>query len=233
MIVCLILSVIAGALLIYIESRALYPVVPLKLLNTAPRGNLIFNNFFGSMAINTIIFNVPLFFQATKLETPTKSGLRLIAPSIALTAAGVSSGFIITYTRRLKPLVTLGSILVLVGSICMTCLWPDMPSWLSEVFITPANMGQGFAFPSTVMCVLAVSSQEDLAVATTTIGLSRNLGMVLGVASSSLILQNALKAYLWKMVTGPDKAETIKLVRRSVESIRHLDPMPRGQGMCF
>jgi hypothetical protein len=63
----------------------------------------------------------------------------------------------------------------------------------------------GFAFPATTVSVLAVSTHEDQAVMTSTLGLWRNLGTVMGVAVSSLIVQNALKAYLEEYITGPDK----------------------------
>jgi hypothetical protein len=64
-------------------------------------------------------------------------------------------------------------------------------------------------FPTTTMALLAVSSRADQAVVTAAIGVFRNLGSVLGVAISSLILQNALIAYLDQFVTGADKAEVI------------------------
>jgi hypothetical protein len=40
---------------------------------------------------------------------------------------------------------------------------------------------------------------------TSTLGLWRNLGTVMGVAVSSLIVQNALRLYLEDYVTGPNK----------------------------
>jgi hypothetical protein len=64
---------------------------------------------------------------------------------------------------------------------------------------------EGFAFPATTVSVLAVSTHEDQAVITSTLGLWRNLGTVMGVAISSLIVQNALKVYLEEYITGPDK----------------------------
>jgi len=225
-----VLFCITAVLLIKVESRAERPVMPLKLLSSVPRANLIFANFFGNVAGNTIIFNVPLYFQAVKLDSATSSGFRLAATSVAIMISGVSTGFIITWTRRLKPTLFIGSALYLVGSVCMTSLWPDIPDWLSVLFLTPSGLGQGFAFPSTVMCVLALSSQEDQAVVTTTLVLWRNIGIVMGVAVSSLILQNALFMYLNQMVTGKHKMEIINQVRKSVHAIADLDHHHQAQG---
>ena len=221
---------ILAALLIRVEKKAAKPVMPLNLLTSQPRANLIFTNFFGNIAVNTILFNVPLYFQAVKLDSATNSGFRLAVPSLAVTLAGVSTGFIITWSRRLKPPLVLGAVLFLVGSICMASIWTDIPDWLSLVFLTPASLGQGFAFPSTVMSVLAVSAEEDQAVVTTTLVLWRSLGSVMGVALSSLILQNALIVYLDRFVTGKHKAKIIDGVRKSVQAISKLDPRHQRQG---
>jgi len=55
------------------------------------------------------------------------------------------------------------------------------------------------------MAVLAVSDQAEQAVVTSTLILWRSLGMVLGVASSSLVMQNALLHFLNTKVSGPEK----------------------------
>jgi len=62
-------------------------------------------------------------------------------------------------------------------------------------------------FPATFMAVLVVSEQAEQAVVTSTLILWRSLGMVLGVATSSLVMQNALRIYLERNVVGPDKAK--------------------------
>jgi hypothetical protein len=62
-------------------------------------------------------------------------------------------------------------------------------------------------FPASTVSVLAISTHDDQAVMTSTLGLWRNLGTVMGVAISSLIVQNALVVYLERYVTGHNKAE--------------------------
>jgi hypothetical protein len=60
-------------------------------------------------------------------------------------------------------------------------------------------------FPASTVSVLAISTHDDQAVMSSTLGLWRNLGTVMGVAISSLIVQNGLVVYLDQYVTGPDK----------------------------
>lgn len=82
-----------------------------------------------------------------------------------------------------------------------------LPSWVYLMLLVPSNLGQGFLFPGCFIALLSVSEQAEQAVVTSTLILWRSLGMVLGVASSSLVLQNALVHYLEIFVDGPEKAQ--------------------------
>ncbi|TKA42743.1 hypothetical protein B0A49_13131 [Cryomyces minteri] len=228
-IISLIAACIMGALLILVEKRAALPVLPLAVLSTRPRANIIFSNFFSTIGINTILFNAPLYFQAVKLDSASMSGFRLAAPSLALTVCGVSSGFIMTWSGRMKSLLVLGAFSMLAGSICLFSMWSTIPTWLATVFLIPTSVGQGLTFPASSIAVLATSTQEEQAVTTSILTLWRSIGVVLGVAISSLIVQNGLVAYLDQLVTGPDKAEIILRVRKTVHAIVELSPKHQAE----
>ena len=81
--------------------------------------------------------------------------------------------------------------------------------------------------------MLALSDQDDQAVVTTTLGLLRNLGVVMGVSVSSWVLQNTLVMTLEKRVRGPEKVkrEVVEMVRRSVRAVGGLAEPYRGQAI--
>ncbi|KAL5116470.1 hypothetical protein ACEQ8H_005591 [Pleosporales sp. CAS-2024a] len=228
-VVSLVVAVIAGAMLGRVESRAQRPVMPLPMLFSRPRGDLVLNNFLGQIGMNTILFNAPVYFQAVKLESASLSGFRLAGASVALTVFGVSAGFIMTATGRMKWLIVTGSLSMLGGAICLSCMWKQIASWLATLFLVPCSIGQGLSFPATSLAVLATSSQEDQAVMTSTLMLGRSLGIVMGVSLSSLVLQNGLTVYLGQLVTGDKKDEIIEQVRKSVRSMADLDPKHQSQ----
>jgi MFS family permease len=217
--------------LIYIETKADRPVMPLDLLSTSPRGNLIYSNFFANVGYNTFLFNIPLFFQAVKLESASSSGFRIGPAFVFSTTIAVTTGFIINATGRMKPLLTLGALLSLFGSVLLCFVRPDFNAWIATLFLIPVSSGQGFNFPATSVAILSVSMQEDQAVTTSSLSLFRSLGQVMGVAISSLILQNTLSAYLWASVSGDaaEKASIILRVRRSVHAIAELGPRHQGE----
>ncbi|PHH83172.1 hypothetical protein CDD82_3219 [Ophiocordyceps australis] len=215
--------------LVWVEARVSKPIMPLHLVRYAPRANLIYANFIAAIISNSIFFNIPLYFQAVLLTSATSSGLRLMLPSIVSSIAGTSTGFAITWTRRLKWPLWLGTFSYLIGTICLAFLHRNLPLSLYLVVLVPSSLGQGFQFPGTFMAILACSPQSDQAVVTSTLILWRSLGMVLGVASSSLVVQNALVHYLGAHVHGPEKESVIARVRASVEAIARLEQPYRGQ----
>jgi hypothetical protein len=111
--------------------------------------------------------------------------------------AGFSTGFIITHTARMKPTLLLGSFFLILGSVLLTIMRPRLQSWAYTVFLIASSVGQGFSYPSTSLSMLATS----------VLVLFRSLGTVMGVAVSSLVVQNSLVHYLDVFVKGSDKEE--------------------------
>ncbi|KAL8921022.1 MAG: hypothetical protein Q9208_005913 [Pyrenodesmia sp. 3 TL-2023] len=206
-IVALVLSAVAGAVLVFVEHRTAKPVMPLQLLASSPRGNMVFHNFLTHVGTNAVIFNTPLYFQAVHLDSPSTSGFRLAAPSVGVTCCGVASGMIMNATGRPKPLIIIGSAVTLAGGIAMA----GLPHGAAVAGVTAAvffpTTGTGISFPPTAISNLALSSKEDQAVMSTTQILWRGLGTVMGVALSSLLVQNALPRYLEQLVQGEDRDE--------------------------
>lgn len=145
---------------------------------------------------------------------------------------GTLTGFLISYTRRLKWPLVLGTLFYLLGTALLASMRRGWPLYLYLICLVPSSIGQGFQFPGTFMAVLAASEHREQAVVTSTLVLWRALGSVLGVAFSSLVLQNALLRYLALYLvppyplTGPEaeawKQALIDRVRESVEAVAAL-----------
>lgn len=116
-----------------------------------------------------------------------------------------------------------GSTFILVGALLLATMRRGWPTWAYLLCMAPSGAGQGLQFPGTFMAILAASEQRQQAVVTSTLSLWRSLGGVLGVAVSSLIVQNALVWYLDAYVQGPERDLVIERVRQSVEAIPTLD----------
>ncbi|KAI1501222.1 major facilitator superfamily domain-containing protein [Biscogniauxia marginata] len=228
-IISLIAFVIIAMIFVPYERSVPRAVMPIAFLSEDPRASMVFGNFLASLSINTMMFNTPLFFQAVKLASPTDSGLKLVASTLAVTLSSVMTGFIITWTQHPKPMIILGGVCLLLGGCIAASMNVHTPGIFAMLSIALSSLGQGFSYPSLMISILATSSREDLAVASTTLGLWRNMGSLLGVAISSLIFQNTLTRGLEKTVTGPNREEIIQLVRKSVQAVAGLDSIHRPQ----
>lgn len=232
LVICSLVSALVLAVILVNYERGIpRAVLPIELLSKNPRASLIIGNFFGAISVNTVMFNAPLYFQAVKLASPTDSGLRLVAASIAITASSVGTGFLITWSKRMKPTIILGGCCMLLGGCTAGSLGMNTSYALAMICVSFSSLGQGFSFPSVMVSVLATSEQDDQAVATTTLGLARNLGSVMGVSISSWIFQNVLYYELEHKVTGVEKGHIIALVRKSIRAIADLDPLHQHQGL--
>lgn len=226
----LVASLVLSVVLVRYERGVRRAVLPIELLTRNPRAGIIFGNFFGAISANTMMFNAPLYFQAVKLASPTDSGLRLVAASVAVTVSSVGTGFLITWSKRLKPTIIIGGLFMLLGGLAAGSMGVNTPHAIAMICVSFSSLGQGFSFPTLMVSILATSEQDDQAVATTTLGLARNLGSVMGVSISSWIFQNILIYQLDHKVTGTEKGHIISLVRKSIRAIADLDPFHRQEG---
>lgn len=154
--------------------------------------------------------------------------MRLIVPQVTAACFGTLTGLLITWTKRLKWPLTLGTVLTFLGTIVLSSMQRGWPTWAYLFCLIPCSLGQGFHFPGTFLAVLAASEQSEQAVVSSTLVLWRALGSVLGVACSSLVLQNSLLVYLVRYITEEGheagwKAAVIEKVRESVEEVAKLD----------
>lgn len=222
---------------LWAESTALRPIMPLYLVRRSPHANMIFSNALGAFLMNAIIFNMPLFFQAVLLTSATTSGFCLMVITVVSSASGTATGFLINRTKRLKWPLGLGTGGFLLGTIVLSAMQRGWPLAAYLLCLVPHSTGQGFQFPGTFMAILAVSEQRDQAVVTSALVLWRSVGMVLGIAGSSLVVQNSLWGFLDRLVTDDaavdagfaGREEVIEKVRESVEAVAGLKGLVQEQ----
>ncbi|KAJ3497406.1 hypothetical protein NLG97_g1936 [Lecanicillium saksenae] len=211
------------------ESRAVKPIMPLKLISCKPHANLILSNFGGAVMSNAILFNVPLYYQAVLLVSATLSGHQLMLLAIITSAAGALAGFLITITRRLQWPLICATALYPCTIACLVCMPREVTAGVFLIALVPYSLANGLQYTTTAVAVLATSATDEQAIIMSTLAIWRSLGTVLGVALSSVVVQNALLYYLNLLVRGPHRDHVISLARTSVASIATLDEPYREQ----
>lgn len=98
---------------------------------------------------------IPLFFQVVLQDSPSEAGIRLVIPSLATPVGGLLAGIIMSRYGRLNELVRVGCFLMMLGNGLVASLkYKDAP-WKYLVYLIPANLGQGIAYPSILFTFLA------------------------------------------------------------------------------
>lgn len=95
--------------------------------------------------------------------------------------------------------------------------------------LAPYALANGLQYTTTAVAVLAASTRDEQAVVMSALAIWRSLGTVLGVALSSVIVQNSLLYYLDFFVRGPRREHIMILARKSVQEIAELEQPYLGQ----
>lgn len=101
------------------------------------------------------LFMIPLFFQVVLSDTASEAGLRLVIPSLATPIGGLVAGFTMSRWGRLSQLVKIGCFFMVLGNGLVASLKFKDSSWKYLVYLFPANLGQGIAYPSILFTFLA------------------------------------------------------------------------------
>lgn len=102
-----------------------------------------------------LLFMLPLFFQVVLQDSASKAGMRLVIPSLATPVGGVIAGYIMSRYGRLSLLVKIGCFFMMLGNGVIASLQYKDSAWKYLVYLFPANLGQGIAYPSILFTFLA------------------------------------------------------------------------------
>jgi hypothetical protein len=159
-------SFVSACLFILVEQKyAPYPVMPLRLMRRNPL-TVSLCNLFASMAAFSMLYHVPMYFSAVRLESATNSGMHLLPHSVALSTGSVFAGWIMRRTGKLYTLTVISAFLSLLANV-LTSLWNDDTSEFHLWFdIVPQAFGMASLITTTLIAMIASVRKDDMAVAT-------------------------------------------------------------------
>ncbi|KIM27605.1 hypothetical protein M408DRAFT_330032 [Serendipita vermifera MAFF 305830] len=217
-------SGLALSAFIFVEAKVSpAPVMPMRLLLSRTPLAVSLTNFFGSIVSFSILYNVPLYFMAVRLQTASEAGQHLVPNAIALSLGSFGAGWIMQKTGKYWFLTVASTSLSLLGS-TLVALWDRKRTSEGEFWfdITFNGLGIASTVTSTLIAITACVAREDMAVATGIMYLFRTTGQVLGVSLSGTIFQAVLVAKLRETMPGPDKNAIIEMIRHDAGLVRSL-----------
>lgn len=105
-------------------------------------------------------------------------------------------------TGHYKPILLLGALSSLTSYTLLLFRWHGHTSFLESLYIIPGGFGNGIALSASFIGLTAGVEQEELAIATSGLFLSANIGCVVGVSAAGSVMEAGLEKGLRVALEG-------------------------------
>jgi EmrB/QacA subfamily drug resistance transporter len=184
------------ALFLWVESRAVEPVLPLRLWKNSIFTTANIANMAVAMGMFGAIYFIPVFVQGVLGASVTGSGAVLTPMMLSIVAMSTISGLIVSRTGRYKLVVLSGIVLMGIGYYMLTQMHRDTSYAAVVRDMIFIGLGLGAAMQTFVLVVQNAVGREDLGVATATTQLFRSIGSSIGIAIMGTIMTQQMKLEL-------------------------------------
>ncbi|MER3420995.1 MAG: EmrB/QacA family drug resistance transporter [Chloroflexota bacterium] len=210
------------------ERQAPEPILPLRLFRVRVFTVASVAGFIIGVAMFGAIVFLPLYLQAVKGATATRSGLLLTPMMLGIVTASVASGTVISRTGRYRFFPIVGTAVVSVGMFLLSHLSTSTPQPVVSLYMVVVGLGIGQVMQVLILAVQNAVPHRDLGTATSAANFFRSLGAVFGTALFGAVLTNRLNHYLPQFIS-PERLAGMRaaggnLLSNSPEQLRHLPP---------
>ncbi|KAL1837666.1 hypothetical protein VTJ49DRAFT_3542 [Mycothermus thermophilus] len=212
--------------LLWWETRAHQPIIPVRLLLHRTVFSACVCCFLCTMIMLMVLYYMPLYLQVLG-HSATASGARILASSLGVSISSFGSGLIMKKTGRYVGL-GVASVATLVAATALMTITLDQhaPVWAPFAAMLLLGFGYGAMLTVTLLACIAAVDHAHQAVVTSATYAFRSVGATLGVTAASAAYQNVLRARLWDRFGHlPGAAEEIERIR---DDLGELARLPEG-----
>lgn len=213
-------AVIFAAAFIWIEFRAVEPIIPMGLFrNSIFSTGTVFSFLMGWVMFGGLIY-LPVYLQTAKGFSPTQSGLAMFPAVAGILTLSIISGMLISRTGRYRIFPILGGIMLTLGLVLLARLEVDTPYWRigSSAFVFGA--GLGFSMQTITVAVQNAVQFRDMGVATSSITFMRSLGGAIGTAFLGAVLGSRLSHHLGDAVDASVPIDNIEAIQALPDEVK-------------
>ena len=185
-------SAVAIALFVFVESRAVAPILPLHLFRSRVFTISSVLSFVVGFAMMGSITYLPAFLQFVDGASATESGLRMLPLVLGLLATAIASGNYVSRTGRYRMFPIAGSIATGLGLYLFSTMDADTSFWLEALFMVVLGAGIGLMMQILTLIVQNTVSFEYLGAATSGVSFFRTLGGSFGASIFGTLYANHL-----------------------------------------
>jgi len=189
-------AVLLFAALLWVESRAADPILPIPLFRQDRlfASSIVHGITSGWALFGTISF-IPLFVQLVIGTSATQAGLTITPLLLGWVTASIIGTRLLLRTGYYKLAIG-GTSLLFIGSILLASVNENTSQILMMAYITLMGIGMGFSIPSFLIAVQTKVERRYLGSATSMLQFSRSIGGTLGVSAMGAALGARLAANL-------------------------------------
>lgn len=186
------LGVVSVVVFLWVEARAMEPILPLSLFRiNVFRVTSAMSFIVGAAMLGSVTF-LPIYLQIARGVSPTVSGLMLLPMTMAILAASIIAGRYMGATGRYRRLPMIGLGLMALGMVLTSTIHATTPVALFSAFIAVFGLGMGFTMPVITTSVQNAAPREQLGTATAGGLMFRQIGGSLAVALFGVMFANGM-----------------------------------------
>lgn len=186
------MSFVFAGIFIFVEMRAKEPIIPMRLFRNSVFSVGTASSFLIGLAMFGALVFLPLFFQAVKGMSPTRSGLATVPTVIGIVSASIISGQLISRTGRYKIFPIVGAGVFSVALFFMSTIGGGTPYPMIAVYAFMIGTGLGLSMQTVTTAVQNSVEHRDMGAATSSVTFSRSLGGAIGTAFLGAIFGTTL-----------------------------------------
>lgn len=178
----------------------------------------MWSQFCVGSAMMTMVYYIPIWFQAIKDVSAIKSGIDTLPLILSLVISSITAGFLVTKIGYYAPFMIANGVVMSIGAGLITTWTPDTlhPEWIGYQFMFGFGIGMGMQQAS--LAAQAVLSRKDAPIGIALVMFCQQLGGAVFVSVGQSVFTNQL-------VKGLTKVASISpavVVKTGATDIRHV-----------
>src|SRR2546425_6608311 len=180
-------GLVIAAVLVWVESRAVDPIIPLALFRNRSFTISVIAMFMASMAFFTPIVFLPRWFQVVGGASATQSGYQILALLGGLIISATLSGQLVARTGRYRELALGAPVVLAIGLFLLSNLRADTPLPLLWSWMFVTGVGVGPIFSIFTLVVQGAVAPRQIGTATSSLTLFQQIGGSVGLAAAGTV----------------------------------------------
>jgi EmrB/QacA subfamily drug resistance transporter len=194
----IVLGLVVAVVFLWWESRAVDPIIQLKLFRNRTVSISIAAMFLAAFGFFGAIVFLPQYFQVVKGLGATESGLNLLPLVFALIVGATVSGQIAARTGRYKPIIFGAMVVLAAGLFLLTNLRADTQLPVLWLWMVVAGLGVGPSFALFAALVQNNVEPRVVGAATASLTFFQQIGGTIGLTIAGTVLADTMAKELPK-----------------------------------